>query len=292
MAAEFGLGRFVHLDDYPYVHLMRRISAEQPRLDGKPVFFASDVTPFIEPADWGTLIHLINEDYADLHRPLETESPSAGIWLLLRFERARQRIGLGSPLEGFPDGARADLIRAVERDARRLWVDRQRIMESGAAGATVVIEFARGGPEGAARPLEDPHGYRYSLGRLSPEILGRASILNVWVTPEESRHRNTERARAGISSGASILHHAVPEPVMEQDYGTDDLLWLIEQSDRPDTIRIEAHGSVYYLPVVVFDNQTDKTSFLRGDPGTWPAESVARLHRELKSAFGSLVRGT
>ena len=76
-------------------------------------------------------------------------------------------------------------------------------------------------------PIEPPHGYPYSLGQLSPEILDRASILYVWVTPEESRRRNNERARPGRDGDASILHHGVPEAVMLGDYGTDDLPWLM-----------------------------------------------------------------
>ena len=64
---EFGLGRTIQLDDYPYVHLMRRISAELRHLYEAPVFFASETTPFLQPAEWGTLIHLINEDYVFGH---------------------------------------------------------------------------------------------------------------------------------------------------------------------------------------------------------------------------------
>ena len=76
-ADEFGLGPSVQLDDYPYVHLMRRISEELRHLYEGPVFFASEATPFLEPGDWGTLIHLVNEDYAGLNHPDEPEPHSA-----------------------------------------------------------------------------------------------------------------------------------------------------------------------------------------------------------------------
>ena len=85
-AAEFGLGRSVQLDDYPYVHLMRRIAAELRHLYESPVFFASDTTPFLDPHDWGTLIHLLNEDYEDLDRPDDPEPASAAEWLLGRMD--------------------------------------------------------------------------------------------------------------------------------------------------------------------------------------------------------------
>lgn len=286
---EFGLGRTIQLDDYPYVHLMRRISAELRHLYQAPVFFGSETTPFLQPAEWGTLIHLINEDYADLDSPNEPEPHSAAGWLLERLDRARRMVGLPPVLTDVSNGERELLALAVEDDARRLWVVRHPAMKEPRSGATVIIEFARGGPENATLPLEGSHGYQYSLGRLSAEILATASILYVWVTPEESRRRNVERAEPGIAGDASILHHGVPENVMRQDYGIDDLTWLIDQSDRPGTIRVEAHGIVYHLPVAVFDNRTDKTSFLRADPSGWPEQAVAQLHEELKGAFARLA---
>ena len=288
-AAEFGLGRLVQLDDYPYVHLMRRISAELRHLYETPVFFGSDATPFLEGRDWGTLIYLLNEDYADLEHPPAPEPPSAADWLLHRMDRARREVGLPPVLAEVSDGEREILALAVEQDARRLWLDRREAMSHHSPGATVVIEFARGGPEGTTLPLDEPYGYRYSISRLSHEILSSAAILYVWVTPEESRHRNVERARLGLAGDASILHHGVPEAVMRNDYGTDDMVWFIEKSDRPRTVRVEAHGAVYHLPVAVFDNRRDKTSFLRADPETWPADGVALLHAELKEAFGQLT---
>jgi hypothetical protein len=288
-AEDFGLGRAVQLDDYPYVHLMRRIATELRHLYESPVFFASDTTPFLEPGDWGTLIHLVNEDYADLDRPDDPEPPSAAEWLLDRMDRARGCVGLPPVLADVANGEQEILRLAVEEDARRLWLDRQAVMAEATAGATVVIEFARGGPEDAKLPLVGSHGYLYSLAQLSPEILKTASILYVWVTPQESRRRNVERAQPGIAGDASILHHGVPETVMRQDYGTDDMMWLIDHSDRPGTVRVEAHGTAFHLPVAVFDNRTDQTSFLRADLDAWPAEAVALLHGELKDAFGKLA---
>jgi hypothetical protein len=76
---------------------------------------------------------------------------------------------------------------------------------------------------------------------------------------------------------------------MRQDYGTDDMMWLIEHADRPGTVRVDAGGTAYHLPVAVFDNREDKTSFLRADPPTWPVESVALLHAGLKEAFRVLA---
>ena len=53
-AAELGVGPIVQLDDYPYVHLMRRISQTLRSLDGRSVFFASDDEPLLD-LDFGGL---------------------------------------------------------------------------------------------------------------------------------------------------------------------------------------------------------------------------------------------
>src|SRR5215831_15371263 len=65
-AGEMHLGPTTQLDDYPYVHMMRRVSQELRRLGQDGVFFDSDDLPMKEPRDWGTLIELINEDFDDL----------------------------------------------------------------------------------------------------------------------------------------------------------------------------------------------------------------------------------
>ena len=289
VADDFGLGPTVQLDDYPYVHLMRRISAEMRQLGEAPAFFASDALPFLEPADWGTLIHLVNEDYASLDDDADPRPASAAEWLLLRIDRARDKVGLPSALGTVSTSGRAAVGGAIEEDARKLWSDRHDVMTQGRRrGATVVIEFARGGPERTTPPIPDPRGYRYSLGQLSPEILATAAILYVWVTPEESRRRNHERVRPGRAGDASILHHGVPETVMRQDYGIDDMMWLRDASDRPGTVRVAAGGITYHLPVAVFDNRNDMTSFLRADRQDWPDAAVAALHGQLVQAFSSL----
>ena len=65
---DFHMGPTVQLDDYPYVHLMRRISEELHRQDHDGIFFDSELLPLKDGRDWGTLIELVNEDYDDLLR--------------------------------------------------------------------------------------------------------------------------------------------------------------------------------------------------------------------------------
>ncbi len=283
--AELHLRPTVQLDDYPYVHLMRRISAELTALGADPVFFASPDQGWLEPRDWGALIHLLNEDYAALTRPVPLPAGAAAQALLDRLDAARSAVGAPAPFGSLDDRVRTQLCAALEDEAAAL----ERLAPIDLSAKTVVIEFARGGPDHAPMPLEPPHGYAYSLGLLAAPILQSAVILHVWVEPEESRRRNRQRAEPGSAGDASILHHGVPEAVMTREYGTDDMEWLTEHTDRPDTVTVSAHGRTFYVPVVRLDNRVDRTSFLREDRQSWDGKQVAALHRDLRAAFARLV---
>ncbi|MEA2010359.1 MAG: hypothetical protein U9N78_06620 [Actinomycetota bacterium] len=281
------LGPTVQLDDYPYVHLMRRIGQELQSMGEPPIFFRNDATPFSEPRDWGTLVHLVNEDYQLLGTSPQRPDSAAG-WLLDRIDRARVAVEAAPDLGRLDEAVRDRLEQTLEAEVGEAWEELAGVVSSWREGDTVVIEFARGGPDGASMPLEPPHGYRYSLAELAPEILSRSSILYVWVTPEESRRRNDERARPGREGDASILHHGVPEAVMFGEYGTDDLPWLIDQGGG-EGVRIGSGDTAKMIRAAVFDNRTDHTSFLREDPELWSPEQTTRLHGELRGAFDRLV---
>ena len=283
---EFHMGPTTQLDDYPYVHMMRRIDDELALLGAQRLFFKSPEQPFRDQRDWGTLIELLNEDYEDLvHRNVRTASSYAGL-LFERMDSAAQRAGAEVKLGRLPEGVLARLRDRLEAEAKKVSDDKHAEYPESLEGRTVVIEFARGGPDGATMPLPAPLGYRYSLALLSPRILERASILYVWVTPEESRRKNFERADP--NNPGSILHHGVPLEVMLKDYGCDDMEWLIGQSDRPDTVKIEAHGRTWYLPVARLDNRVDKTSFVRSP--NWREEDVATLRSALARTMDVLMR--
>jgi len=287
-AADFGLGPTVQLDDYPYVHLMRRISDEIRRLDAPPVFFTAPDRPFLEPAEWATLIELVNEDYAALGTaPPVAAEPAA--WLLGRIDRARRAVGLNPPFDDLPEAVVGSIAAILDEEVAGFARERTATLAAYEPGvSTVVIEFARGGPEGLRPPLPDPHGYAFSLRHLSPDILRRASALYVWVTPEESLRRNLERARPGREGDASILHHGVPESVMRAEYGVDDFLWLLERGGG-SALEVERDGITHRLPAAVFDNRIDHTSFLRDDPASWDPRRVEDLHASLLRDFAALT---
>ena len=218
---EMHVGPTVQLDDYPYVHLMRRISQELRKRGQDGLFFDSDELPMKEPRDWGTLIELLNEDFDDLVKRHRPAPESAAEWLLDRFDAARRKVAARPALGQLEPAVRRELVQALEAECAELLRDKNAGIPDSLEGRTVVIEFARGGPDGSALPLPAPLGYRYSFATLSEEILARASILYVWVTPEESRRKNNERTDP--NDPGSILHHGVPMAVMLGDYGCDDM---------------------------------------------------------------------
>jgi hypothetical protein len=254
------------------------------------VFFDSDEQPMKQPLDWGTLVELLNEDFDDLVKRHRGAPASAAAWLLDRFDAARAKVGAEPALGTLPVALRADLLGSLEKEAAEVLRDKNAGVPGSLEGRTIVIEAARGGPDGATPPLPAPLGYQYSLARFSDEILSRASILYVWVTPEESRRKNHERTDP--NDPGSILHHGVPTAVMLGDYGCDDMDWLIRGSGRPDAVRVEARGQAYFLPVARFDNRVDKTSFVRADRAQWKPGEVAALHGGLSEAFARLARTT
>jgi len=285
---DFHMGPTVQLDDYPYVHMMRRISQELRKAGRDGVFFDSDELPMKEPLDWGTLVELLNEDFEDLQRRHRPSPASPAEWLLDRFDAARRKAGASPALAALPAAARRALIAALEPEAAELLRDKNAGVPDSLTGRTVVIEAARGGPDGASMPLPPPLGYGHTLRTFGDGILSRASILYVWVTPEESRRKNHERTDP--NDPGSILHHGVPMAVMLGDYGCDDMEWLIQHSDRPDTVRVETRGGVHYLPVARFDNRVDRTTFVRADRAAWKPADVAALHDGLADAFTRLAR--
>jgi len=285
---EMHLGPTTQLDDYPYVHMMRRVSQELRKRGRDGVFFDSDELPMKEGRDWGMLVELINEDFDDLLKRHRPKPASAAEWLFDRFDAARRKVGARPALSQLEPGLRAELARALESEARDLLDKKVAEVPESLKGRTVVIEFARGGPDKSPLPLPAPLGYRYSFGVLSPDILERSGVLYVWVTPEESRRKNTERTDP--NDPGSILHHGVPMAVMLGDYGCDDMDWLVQHADHPDTVRVEAHGRTWHLPVARFDNRVDKTSFVRGDQAQWREQDVRALHGGLAEALGRLAR--
>jgi hypothetical protein len=287
----FRMGETAQLDDYPYVHLMRRIDDTLRAAGGAGVFFAAPDAGFADPRDWGTLIELINEDFADLRsgggpRP---DGPAAA-WLIARLDRARVAVGAAPLGARLSPKERAAIGEAIEGEAAMLVRDKWDAIPKSLDDRTVVIEFARGGAQGSAMPLAAPFGYGYSLGRLSDDILARAAILYIWVTPEQSRAKNENRADP--NDPGSILHHGVPLRVMLGDYGCDDMEHLLGAGGDGASVRVTsaATGRTFRVPTARLDNRSDLTTFARADRAAWDPAKAAALRDALAEAFATLWR--
>lgn len=274
------------LDDFPYVHMMRRIDMELKKIGHEYVFFHAPDRSFKDPVTWGVLTLLLDQDYALVakHGAPSTESLAE---LLKRFDAARQKLH-APPLfyEGekaiVADDVLATLSEVLEIEYRQIQEERINDIPRHLENSTLIIEFARGGPDGARMPI--PYGYEYNLRLLSPELLSKSAILYVWVTPEESRRKNCEREDP--NDPGSILAHCVPMEVMLNDYGCDDIDYLIGKSDREGFIKVERAEGAFYIPIERFDNRVDKTSFVRGH--VWPQNAQELLFDQLKQNLSRL----
>ena len=303
---DFHMGPTVQLDDYPYVHFMRCVDEELIGRGKPSIYFITPDKPFKDPRQWGTLVELLNEDHVNLYAHNKTHPKSAAEWLFARLDAAAGKAGATGPGSSLDAATRTALADTLEKEARHILDERNAASDEKLEGRTLVIEFARGGAQGSPMPLPEPFGYGYSVSMLSPailknasilyslgqlheDILRKAGILYIWVTPEESRRKNFERARP--DGQGSILHHGVPIDVMMNDYGCDDMDWLEKTSEKPGTVTITAAsgGGKFHLPLGRFDNRVDKTSFIRKDRRDWTDGEIAGIHGGLKQGFDAII---
>lgn len=280
---EFGIKKTVQLDDFPYVHFMRLVSDEMIKQGLEGAFFRSPVLPFKDPNEWNTLIQLINLEYEDiaLNRPIKASS--AADWLFARIDRARKKNQNEPIFSKFSPALRRNLATALETEAEKIKAALNQNIAQGLKDKTVVIEFARGGATASAMPLPAPYGYQHALAELSPQILEKAAILYIKVDPKDSLKKNT--VRSNPNDPGSILNHKVPLAVMYTEYGCDDLAYLKSQSTKTNTLCIKQKDKIYFLPIGIFDNRDDKTTFLREEVKLWPKDKLAKLEKTLKQSF-------
>ncbi len=286
---QFGIGHTVQLDDFPYVHIMRRITDELTQRGHTGMFFLSPALPFRNPVDWLTLIELLNEDYDDLVAGNKPSPESAALWLFDRIDAARVRAGGEAIINTLDQNLRREIAGPIEEEARTLLRDKIAEVPDSLEGKTVVVEFARGGADGSPLPLVHPFGYKASLAQLSEKMLAKASILYIWVEPTESRRKNA--ARTDPNDPGSILHHGVPLAVMYGDYGVCDMSYQLEQSEKTNTVQVEKGGNTYFLPLGRFDNRVDRTSFIREDEDKWSDDDKGLLQAGMREAFDQLAGG-
>ncbi len=289
LARDFHLGPTTQIDDFPYVNLMRRIDEERLKLGFQPVFFQAPDKQFFDPLEWGTLIWLVNYDYLDLVAGKIFTVESAAEHLLARLRMASKAVGLDNPTGDMEQATIVALLTGIEPDARAIVDARNAANKEGVVGKTVVIEFARGGPNGAMMPFPPPLGYKYALSQLAPEITANAVVLYVRVEPWQSWTRNFERAKPGKEG--DDLAHCVPPIVMNGDYGCDDLkvsgcvCTLLDGQ----WVELDTPSGTRFIPFAVFDNRQDLTTQIRVLPARLRhPDAMAALRSGLKDAFGKL----
>ena len=99
---EFHIGENLQLDDFPYVHMMRRIDNELEAMGQARLFYPGE-EPFIDGRDWGTLCCLLNEDYHDLLNRNVQKPDSCAQLLFDRYDRAGQIVGIAPRLGKLPE---------------------------------------------------------------------------------------------------------------------------------------------------------------------------------------------
>ncbi len=296
------MGATLQLDDYPYVHFMHRIDDELEKLGLDYIFYKGATRPFKDGMEWGTLVELLNMDYEDLNNSTVIKVDSASQWLFERLDTARSKFGLGRELGKIPWDKRIKLGEILEHEVAEFIKEKNKTSVTDKTGKTIVIELARGGANGSTMPLTPPQGYAFAFDTFSEHILNRASILYVWVTPEESRRKNYERAKPDGQS--SILHHGVPLEVMLGEYGCDDMSYLLETSDKPDTVKVERFVAVkkggkqvfvtkkWNVPLARLDNRKDLTTFIRKDKKEWKENEYKAMYSALSKAMKTLADKT
>lgn len=281
LESDFHLGPMIQLDDYFYVAFMRAVDkVAVERLHMTPIFFTGPDGQFQDPYEWGTLAQLLNADYDELLCPWH-EPEDLALWLFKRIDAAEQRAGGKFKFMRLPGDVLRTLASLLQEEAQKVTRYLQETRTTSLEGKTVVLEAARGGPDGASMPLNPPHGYNWFLRQLNPQILDGAVILYVAVSPQESRKRNFARALPPPGQEANeIYFHGVPTTVMLGDYGCDDMAYL---RGRHSVVTLWVHGKEFRIPVVWFDNEVDKTSFMRSTPQD--PDQRAKLEAALLQAF-------
>ena len=268
---DFHVADTAQLDDFPYVAFLAKVDEEREARGLPRAFYEYKNGRFIFQPDWGLLLRLVSDDYHILKNDLPTPTADC-LALFERIDGHRRDLNGPEVFSAMAPEARRELADAMQPAMDFLIEEQWGRREGVVANKTIVMECARGGADGSAMPLEPPAGYAFSLANHRPEVLENAAVLYIKVTPEESRRKNKARYVPGMED--SDLHHSAPDVVMYNDYGCDDIQWLIDNAFEPNTIRIHAHGRDWDLPIAVFDNTDDKTTFLHADVAAWKPEHV------------------
>ena len=286
LVKEFHIGDNVQLDDFPYVYMMRCVDDELTRMGKEPLFADKPGSIFRDDRYFGALIRMLNEDYEDLFAKKQITAENIAKYYLDRFDKACEDCEIKPQIATLDDATKEKLYEAMTPLCEQMLKDKYDNYPDTMEGKTCVIEMARGGDINSTLPLSGAEGYQYSLRQFSDHILSNAAILYIWVTPEESRRKNHDRAKPGADG--SSLFHETPLEVMYHTYGVCDMMYLREHSEKPDTVTVKIGEKTYYVPIGVFDNRVDKTTPFRAEPETWDPKLVDEAISVIKNATDTM----
>ena len=282
------------LDDYPYVEFMRAVDeAAINRLKMDPIFFDAPDRGFKDPFEWITLIELLNEDFEFRQTGrVPSQGGRAAATLFARIDRAERLAGAKMKIGRLPEDVVNTLAIQVEKAAEKVETTFSDDCPTAIADKrSLIIEFSRGAAINAPMPLDPPYGYEFALSRLSPQILEKATVLYILVTPEQSRIKNTARAVPPPGCTDTTTYHGVPMAVMLNDYGCDDMAdWLLKEGVPLSFLNIDAHGKRFIIPATIFDNRADLTTFVRQPKQQWLQADTNRIQKQLTTALDKLVK--
>jgi hypothetical protein len=130
---------------------------------------------------------------------------------------------------------------------------------------TTLVEFSRGSEHG---------GYVDAYSHLSKEILGKAGIVYIDVSYEESLRKN--RRRFNPERPDSILEHGLPDDKLEKMYKVVD--WETFRGSDPDIVNVQG----FDVPYAVLANEQEVTN----DYAKW-APAFEALTSKLWGRLGS-----
>lgn len=282
----FHIGQSLQLDDFPYVVFMQKIDIELDKLGLEHFCSIPNGGTFIDVRTYGVLSQLLSEDYHDLKNRVVVKTDRPAEYMFNRIDNARMLAGMEPALSMYPADIRAKLIEAMNPEAEKVIAEKNSQYPDSFENKTIIIECARGGKQGSEMPLTGSTGYQYYFKNLAPDLLSNAAVLYVQVTPEESRRKNA--ARFDPNDPDSSLFHSTPEKVMINDYGCDDMAYLLEHSEVKDTVTVNNFGRTWHVPAGVIDNRSDMTSFLRADASEWKKEDIETITNALKTTVDTM----
>lgn len=291
--AKYGLGYIVHLDDFPWIFIMRSIDRALKEMGLPPAFFYAEDDYFIHPEiSWSMIMFILHREYRMIEerRQYALADSNCGNDALLILDEVRKELGVpplfsSNGILGLTIDQYFDLKSKIYQVVYDQFFKKNRAFPAdGLHDKTLFIEIARGGPKGWPQDkklLID--GFEHSVRYMDPQMMDKAGVLYMQVSPEETLRRN--EVRSDPDNPGSTLRHKVPLRVMERCYAMTDFFRMCQKSHIPNCLIVKTKGDFRLtVPCATFDNEDDKTSIFRSEQ-PWPQAEVAKMEQEFSKIW-------